>query len=124
MTDAPSSKRSLLYGLMLRCPRCGVGKLFKSYLKPREECSHCHESFNAIKADDGSASPTIFVTALVIIPLLIFLERSEAFPDWAVFSICLVVASAIVLAVLPRSKGFFIAAVWATSRARHESNER
>lgn len=120
MNAAPSSKKSLLYGLMLRCPRCGVGKLFKSYLKQCEECSHCHESFKAIKADDGSASPTIFVTALVIIPLLIFLERSEAFPDWAVFSICLLAASAIVLLVLPRSKGFFIAAVWATSQARHD----
>jgi uncharacterized protein (DUF983 family) len=116
----PSSKRSLLYGLMLRCPRCGEGKLFESYLKQREACSHCHENFKDIKADDGSASPTIFVTALVIVPLLIFLERSEFFPDWAVLLICLVAASAMVLVLLPRSKGFFIAAVWTTSHARQE----
>jgi uncharacterized protein (DUF983 family) len=103
---------------MLRCPRCGKGKLFESYLKPREQCSNCHESFTAIKADDGAASPTILVAALVIVPLLIFLEYSEAFPDWAILTICLVTATAIVLLLLPRSKGFFIAAVWATSQSR------
>jgi uncharacterized protein (DUF983 family) len=120
MKTAASSKKSLLYGLMLRCPKCGEGKLFKGYLKQEEECSHCHESFRDIKADDGSASPTIFVTALVTVPLLIFLERSAVLPDWAVMSICLFVATATVFLLLPRSKGFFIAALWTTSHGRHE----
>jgi uncharacterized protein (DUF983 family) len=120
MNAPPSSRKSLLYGLMLKCPRCGKGKLFDGYLKLREECSHCHESFRDIKADDGSASPTIFVTALVTVPLLIFLERSEVLPDWAVLSICLLVATATVFFLLPRSKGFFVAALWTTSHGRQE----
>jgi len=121
MNASPSSKKSLLYGLRLKCPKCGEGKLFDGYLKLREECSHCHESFRDIKADDGSASPTIFVAALVTVPLLIVLERSEILPDWAVLSICLFVATATVFLVLPRSKGFFIAALWSISQGRDET---
>ncbi|MEN8376208.1 MAG: DUF983 domain-containing protein [Gemmatimonadota bacterium] len=35
-------------GLLLRCPRCGAGDLFASWVKPREACENC-----GLKLDRG-----------------------------------------------------------------------
>ena len=42
-----------------RCPACGGGKFFKSYLHQVDRCSVCGESFGQIHADDGPAWLTI-----------------------------------------------------------------
>ena len=41
-----------------RCPVCGKGRLFKSYLKVAESCSHCGQNFKAADTGDG---PVVFV---------------------------------------------------------------
>jgi uncharacterized protein (DUF983 family) len=39
--------RTLIYrALRLRCPRCGEGKLFSSWIKMPPECSHCGLKFD------------------------------------------------------------------------------
>jgi uncharacterized protein (DUF983 family) len=103
---------------MLKCPRCGEGKLFKGYLKREEICSHCHENFEDLDADDGPAWLTIGLAAHIVIPLLIFLEHGELLPYWQETSILVAVTIACVLLLLPVSKGFFIAALWLTSKHR------
>ncbi len=42
-----------------KCPACGRGKFFRSYLHQVENCSSCHERFGGIHADDGPAWLTI-----------------------------------------------------------------
>ncbi len=116
MNSETSPKASLWRGLMMKCPRCGKGKIFASYLKRKAACPHCHESFEGLDADDGPAWLTIGVVALIVVPLLIFLERNELLPIWQEASILIVVATACVLLLLPVSKGFFIAAMWLTAR--------
>ena len=34
-------------GVMCRCPNCGKGKLFRSYLKLNDTCSECSEKLSA-----------------------------------------------------------------------------
>ena len=41
-----------------RCPVCGKGRLFKSYLKVAESCSNCGQNFKAADTGDG---PVVFV---------------------------------------------------------------
>jgi uncharacterized protein (DUF983 family) len=118
MTEELSTQRSLWRGIMQKCPRCGEGKLFRSYLKRAEGCSRCHESFEGLDADDGPAWLTIGLAAHIVVPLLIFLERGQLLPYWQEAAILAGVSVASVLLLLPISKGFFIAALWLTSKNR------
>jgi len=38
-------------GMKLRCPSCGGGKLFRSYLKPVDHCSNCNQRWEHVRAD-------------------------------------------------------------------------
>ncbi len=53
----PELKRALCG----RCPQCGMGKLYKSYLKQVDACSACGEELGSIRADDGPAWVTILI---------------------------------------------------------------
>ena len=63
MSDAPTLTRTLLNGVRLNCPSCGAGGIFASYLKRRDACPHCGESFVGLDADDGPAWLTIGIAA-------------------------------------------------------------
>ena len=43
----------LLRGFLGRCPKCGEGRLFRSYLKVVEECKSCGEKYGHFRADDA-----------------------------------------------------------------------
>ena len=51
-------------GLKLRRARCGEGKLFRSYLKFKDECAVCGQDFSVADTADG---PAFFVGFLVMI---------------------------------------------------------
>lgn len=110
--NAPPLKTTLLRGLLLKCPSCGVGKLFKAYLKRQDACPHCGESFEGIEADDGPAWLTIGVVAHIVVPLLIFLESRELLSYGAEMAVVMLVTIVSTLLFLPPCKGLFIAAIW------------
>ena len=66
-------------GLRRQCPQCGKSVLFKGYLKVHHSCSHCHLSFQEIRADD---MPAYFTFALVGHLLLPFIYWSEIYWHW------------------------------------------
>lgn len=41
MPDSPSRLRGLVRGVFLRCPRCGVGPLFRGLFRMHESCRAC-----------------------------------------------------------------------------------
>lgn len=98
------------------CPRCGKGRLFKSYLKREDACPRCGESFVGLDADDGPAWLTIGLVAHIVVPLLIFLERGELMPYWQEAGILVAVTIVAALLLLPVSKGVFVAALWLIDR--------
>lgn len=110
---------ALRRGALLRCPNCGKGRLFRSYLKQVDACACCHEDFAHIRADDGPPWLTILVVGHIVVALALIVESSySAMPVWlsvAAFS-CLAVAMSLVL--LPRAKGIFIGAIWASRLAK------
>ncbi|TLG79386.1 DUF983 domain-containing protein [Methylocystis sp. B8] len=116
MKSDPSSGLSLLRGLTRKCPNCGVGKLFASYLKPRDSCEHCQESFMGLDADDGPAWLTVGAVTLTVVSLLFILETSGRFSYAVEMAIVLPITIALALLLLPLTKGFFIAALWLLSR--------
>ncbi len=44
--------RSIKRGMLNTCPACGSGKLFKSFLKPVDNCAACGEAMHHHRSDD------------------------------------------------------------------------
>ena len=73
---------SLKYGLILRWPYCGAGKLFTGFIKVAERCSHCGQE---LKAQDTGGGPAIFVGLMVgalVVAAALIVEVSYQPPFW------------------------------------------
>ena len=105
--------RSMLRGLKGRCPHCGQGKLFRSYLKVNEACPSCGHDLTKYPADDGPAYFTILIVGhLIVGPLLFFPIIWEA-PTAIVLPATLIPLAAVTLLLLPVVKGWFIGLLYA-----------
>jgi len=101
-------------GLMGLCPNCGKTKLFASYLKQVEACSNCGAHFGRIRADDAAPWGTIIVVGHIFMPLMFFVSLDAFMPFWAGVTVWAALFAGLSMALLPRSKGLFIALLWAT----------
>lgn len=100
-------------GWRQRCPKCGSGRLYSSYLKLRDTCPVCEEDLSHARADDGPAYLTILITAKVSGTLM--LKVFFAFqPDPILMATGFCVgAAAMGLYLLPRLKGVIVGIQWA-----------
>lgn len=69
-------------GLKRRCPRCGVGGLFASFLKPREVCPHCGLPFAFADAGDGPAIFVMLIVGFIVCGAALWLEVKYEPPGW------------------------------------------
>ncbi|MGZ5921862.1 MAG: DUF983 domain-containing protein [Rhizomicrobium sp.] len=106
--------RAIWRGALRRCPRCGRGVLFKSYLKQVDACAACREEYAHIRADDAPPWLTILIVGHIVVPLIFVVNSWFFWPNWLVMLVWPIVTAALALAVLPRAKGIFIAIIWAT----------
>lgn len=97
-----------------RCPKCGEGRLYKSYLKQVDRCAVCSEPYCHIRADDGPPWLTILVVGHIIVPLIFVMDSWTQWPIWMAASIWPVATALLAIAVLPRAKGVFLGIIWAT----------
>jgi uncharacterized protein (DUF983 family) len=101
-------------GLLGLCPSCGKTRLFARYLKQVERCSACGAEFGRIRADDAAPWGTIIVVGHIFMPLIFFVNLDLFMPFWVGVFTWAVLFSGLSLVLLPRSKGLFIALLWAT----------
>lgn len=106
-------QQSLLRGTMLKCPACGVGPLFTSYLKVADKCSHCGEALHHHRADDAPAYFTIVIIGHVIVSLVLTVEMAYSPPLWLHAAIWLPLTIVLALACLAPIKGFLVSLQWA-----------
>lgn len=106
--------QSLRLGLRGRCPACGKGKIFRSYLKVNDNCPECGEELHHHRADDAPPYFTIFIVGHIIGTLMIFAENivPDA-PLWAHALIWPGLTLILSLWLLPLIKGALIAYQWA-----------
>ncbi len=114
--QAPSSPHNDFWLTVLRtfigrCPQCGHGRLFKSYLKPVDNCATCGEKLGHIRADDGPAWLTILIVGHVLGSVMLATSLTDR-PVWQILAFILVLTVVLSLAVLPYAKGFFIGLIW------------
>lgn len=106
-----------LAGLRGRCPQCGTGELFLSYLQLAERCRACGADFRAADAGDGPAVFVVLVVGALATPLL-FVLQVLGWPLWAALSVTLAAATGLCLALLPVFKATLFALQW-----KHDARE-
>lgn len=117
--DPVNLKTAAKRGILGRCPSCGRGKLFKSYLKQVDHCDSCHADFTTIRADDGPAWLTLFLAGHIIVPLSIYLLIEAKLSDGILFPSMFAAMVLLCLTLLPLTKGLFIALIWASRQKKH-----
>lgn len=100
-------------GLAHKCPACGEGALFSSYLKVNDTCPACKEELHHQRADDAPPYITIFIVGHIIVPGILLLEQAYAPATWIHLIIWLPLLLILSLAILPRVKGLFVGLQWA-----------
>jgi len=106
-------KRAMGRGFSQRCPNCGKGRLFASYLKVQDRCPMCAEALHHHRADDAPAYFTILIVGHFVIGGVLTLERSLSPPTWVHLAIWLPLTLIGSLFLLPRVKGALVALQWA-----------
>ena len=110
----PSLGVAMGRGLRGRCPACGRGKLFASFLKPVASCPACHEPLGHVRSDDAAPWLTILVVGHIVVPLMLTVERYSQWPEWVAMIVWPLVALGLDVAILPRAKGFLMGIIWVT----------
>ena len=112
-TTLPMPRRGLAWkrGFACRCPNCGKGHLYKSYLKLVDRCEECGEQLGHIRADDFPAYLTIAIVGHVVVGLMLLMVQFDV--STAVgLTICLALTVGMSLWLLPRIKGLVAAHLW------------
>ena len=105
--------RSLLRGLLRRCPNCGVGTVLEGYLRVRDHCPHCAEPLGHIRADDGPAYFTMLISGHVVVPLVLVVEQTWQPPMAPLMIGAVAGMSLLIWRLLPRIKGAVLGLMWA-----------
>jgi uncharacterized protein (DUF983 family) len=100
-------------GARLRCPSCGAGHLFASYLVVADACPACGEELHHQRADDAPAYFTMFIVGHIVIGLVLTLEQMYEPPLWLHVAIFLPMLIGMSLFLLPRIKGALVGLQWA-----------
>ncbi|ODT69176.1 MAG: hypothetical protein ABS75_18005 [Pelagibacterium sp. SCN 63-23] len=112
--DQRSVAQAMWRGTLCRCPHCGKGKMFRSYLKVADDCDVCGEELNHHRADDFP--PYIAITIVGHIIIFLMLHMDMAYQVQPITYVVSMIPLAIVLplAMLPSIKGSIVGLQWAT----------
>lgn len=115
--DAPANDRSwpkaVMTGIQCRCPACGTGQLYESYLKVAPVCAACGEELHHQRADDAPPYFTMFIVGHIVIGGLLVMEQTWAPATWVHLVIWLPLTVFLSLWLLPKVKGGLIGLQWA-----------
>jgi uncharacterized protein (DUF983 family) len=106
-------KLALVRGARCRCPACGAGQLYKSYIKPVETCTSCKTDLYHQQSDDAPPYFTMMLVGHIVIPIAVIIERVWKPEIWLQLVIWLPLTLFLTLALLPMIKGAIIGLQWA-----------
>ena len=115
---------SLWRGLLGRCPRCGRGRLFCTFLKVDNRCSVCRLDFTGHRADDLPAYLVIVIVGHVLVPVILWTEVAYA-PSLAFqLGVYLPITALASIALLRPVKGAVVALQWSLSMHGFDARPR
>jgi uncharacterized protein (DUF983 family) len=112
-TESRSWKRAMWRGLTGRCPHCGHGRMFRSFLKVADTCDSCGEELHHHRADDAPPYFTMFIVGHIVVPLILLVEKLWAPPLAVHFVLWMAVTLALTFVLMPAVKGAIVGLQWA-----------
>jgi len=110
-------------GMKCRCPACGEGKIFSSFLRIAKTCPSCHEELYHHRADDLPAYLVIVIVGHIIVPVALAIEKAWA-PDMLLQMAFYVPLSLLMsLLLLPPTKGAVVGLQWALRMHGFDEND-
>ncbi len=100
---------SLAAGLRRRCPACGQGRLYESYLKVADRCAVCGLDLSSQDSGDGPAVFIILIVGFVVVGLALWVEIAFAPPMWLHLLLWIPLILGLALVLLPPLKAGLIA---------------
>ncbi len=94
--------------LRCRCPRCGRGRVYDSYLKVTERCSDCGLALASNDTADGPAVFLLFIVGGIALPLAFWIDAIFGLSSWAFLAISAVLIIGMTLALLPPAKALVL----------------
>jgi uncharacterized protein (DUF983 family) len=111
-TDRPIFE-SMLRGTKLKCPACGIGALYRRYLKVSDTCPNCGEELFHHRADDAPPYFTVVIVGHIVVALMLLVEMTYRPPLWVHAALWLPLTVILALVLLPPIKGALIGLQWA-----------
>jgi uncharacterized protein (DUF983 family) len=100
-------------GASQRCPACGKGAIYRSFLKVADSCPSCGEELHHHRADDAPPYFTIFIVGHIVVAAVMYVEKAFAPELWVHALLWIPLISVLSLLLLPRIKGVLIGLQWA-----------
>ncbi len=100
-------------GAALKCPKCGIGRMFSSYLKVADNCPTCGEALHHQRADDAPPYFTMFIVCHIVVAGVLIAEKTFAPSFWVHIAIWFPITIVASLIMLPMVKGTLISLQWA-----------
>ncbi|MCH9806418.1 MAG: DUF983 domain-containing protein [Alphaproteobacteria bacterium] len=108
-----SIPQSMLRGAAQKCPACGEGNVFSSYLKVNDACPSCSEELHHQRADDAPPYFTMMIVGHIVVALVLLVEDLYAPALWVHAALWAPMILVMSLWLLPRVKGALIGLQWA-----------
>ena len=105
----PTTGAIIWTGLRCRCPQCGEGRIFKSYLKIADECPVCNLGLTGHDVGDGPVVPAMLVIGAIVVAAALFVEFTFLPPLWVHALLWTPLVLGLVLGILPPLKGLAVA---------------
>ncbi|MDS7596833.1 DUF983 domain-containing protein [Agrobacterium tumefaciens] len=105
--------RSIMRGMVNRCPACGSGRLFRAWLKPVDNCAACGEEMHHQRSDDLPPYISIVIIGHIAVGGFMMTDLIMQVPMWVHFAIWVPITILAALVTLQPIKGGVIGLQWA-----------
>lgn len=96
-------------GLGGRCPRCGDGRLFSSFITIAPKCEACDLDFKFADTGDGPAFFVMLIAGFILMGLALFVQLKYEPPVWLLMLIFTPLTLGLCLGMLRPLKGLLVA---------------
>ncbi|HHZ09700.1 MAG TPA: DUF983 domain-containing protein [Rhizobiales bacterium] len=110
---ARSVVRAMARGFRGKCPHCGEGRLFASFLRTVERCAVCGEEIHHHRADDLPAYLVVLVVGHIVVGAFMGMEAASTLSTWQHLAIWIPLTIVSALALIRPIKGAVVGLQWA-----------
>jgi uncharacterized protein (DUF983 family) len=111
--DQRSAGQAMWRGTLCKCPHCGQGKMFRTYLKVADHCDVCGEELNLHRADDFPPYLAIMIVGHLLVAIMLHMDMAYRVNPLTYMYTMIPLAVILPLAILPSIKGAIVGLQWA-----------